>query len=768
MSTELTPEHRVYLNDHAVTDDVIERQGIRSEGADIVFTWTDGETSTEQRRPWPGESGVYLWEKDKELHFWVLRDAGPESPVLIVEGTKQSLAASHYAPEEYSVLGMAGCWGWSKVKLNRFRGRDVVVCLDADAATNLDVYDAGATLAEKLKRYGVAATFTRIPGTGSQGLDDYLAAMDEDERADILGYEIAHAQSKPAEKKPSTRKRKMESDLPDIGDRVGVAVNLDRKDVIDKITGALLNEHGGKTWFNYGDVLTRVRGADTQPIDKDTFNALLVDTVACFRYTEATDKRPAIFDPAWPDPPTMGAVMSKADMFPALKRVVRIPFLRPDGTVCTAAGYDAPTHTVLVDTGLGDIEVPDAPTQTEARLAAKFLLDEWLGDLPFKTAADAANALAMVLTPFIRGVVPLAPLGVVSGLQMGVGKNLFADCISILTTGEVAMPLPYVNNEEEMRKQLTAAFSSGAELFVFDEAHVVEGAQLARAVTSITYGDRVLGVSRIAKFPNQVTWMSLGNQVQVNGDMSRRVYFVYLHPSGSNVIDREAGEFRHPDLKEWTRENRPALIGAVLTLLRSWVAAGSPAYSRGATMGSFEPWDRTMSGVLAHVGITEFLTDVRERRSESDFQESYWEAHIAWLAHAFKDEEFTTRMVQMRAVQDPSTYEAPPSMEEAASKGYTRQLGQAYSKHRDRNYNGMRLTKSGMGHKSTLKWRIVTGNGGMEVSGGNATTPRIRENLSEVDHAHVYPLGTEARSVPSAHLLTSIDDDVDPANPFDQ
>ena len=69
-----------------------------------------------------------------------------------------------------------------------------------------------------------------------------------------------------------------------------------------------------------------------------------------------------------------------------------------------------------------------------------------------------------------------------------------------------------------MRKQITASFAAGHELFVFDEAHVVEGAQMARALTSLTYGDRILGVSRIAKFPNAATWMSLGNQVQVNGE----------------------------------------------------------------------------------------------------------------------------------------------------------------------------------------------------------------------------------------------------------
>lgn len=751
----LSSTHRQYLNEHAVTDDVIERHGVRSEGDEIVFPWTDGDRHTEQRRPWPGGSGVYFWEPEKDLHFWMLRDAGPGTPVLLIEGTKQSLAGSAYAPEGFTVMGMAGCWGWSKERLGRFKDRDVYLCLDADAASNLDVYEAGDKLGEKARRYGVNLRYLRIPGSGSQGLDDYLASLEEDERAEILAYEIQHAHSKPAERRPTNRKRKMESDMPDLGDRVGVAINLDRKQVIDKITGALKERHDAVDLFNYGDVLTRVQGHETQPLDRDRFYAMLADAVACFRYTEATDKRPALFEPAWPDPPSIGAVMSKSEEFSTLTRVVRVPFLRPDGSVCTAPGYDRETTTVLVPSGLGELHVPEEPTKEQVRLAAKYLLSEWLGDLPFKTEADRANALAWALTPFMRGLVPLAPLTVVSGLQMGVGKNLLADCIHILATGEAAMPLPYVASEEEMRKQLTAAFAGGAEMFIFDEAHVVEGAQLARAVTSLTYGDRVLGVSRIAKFPNQVTWASLGNQVQVNGDMARRVYFVYLHPTSDNVIDREAKEFRHPDLKAWTKENRTDLVSAALTVLRGWVVAGRPAYSRGACMGSFEPWDRMLSGVLAYAGHPAFLTDMRERRSESDYTNSYWESHIHWLHSLFGDEEFTTRQVQEAALRDPAGYEAPPGMEDASGKAFTRQLGQGYAKHRDRNYNGVRLVKAGMGHKSTIKWRTVSQSGGMEVSGGNATTPPVTgERLSDVRDAHTR-VGAQGGAVPSTSLLTS-------------
>lgn len=752
----LSETHRQYLNDHAITDETISHHLVRSDDNEIVFPWRDGDLATEQRRPWPGESGTYYWEKGKDLHFWDLRDAGASSPILLVEGTKQSLAAASWAPPEYSVLGMAGCEGWNKCDLSRFEGRTVYLCLDADAGSNLAVYEAGEMFGRSAEFYDADVKYLQLPARGSAGLDDCLAKLSPDKRAEYVERLVKRAAGKPAEKRPTARKGpKMGSDLPDVGDRVGVAVNEDRKQVIDRITGAFKERWDGHTLFNYGDILTRVSGHETQPLDRDRFLAMLVDTVACFKHHPATEKRPAVFEPAWPDPPSIGAVMSKAEEFSPLRRVVRVPFLRPDGTVCATPGYDRETATVLVPSDIDDVSVPEEPTQEETRAAAKLLMDEWLGDLPFKTDADRANALALVLTPFIRGTVPLVPLAVVSGLQMGVGKNLFADCLGLLTTGEPTMPLPYVGQEEEMRKQLTAAFSSGADIFVFDEAHVVEGAQLARAVTSITYGDRVLGVSRIAKFPNQVTWVSLGNQVQVNGDMSRRVYFIYLHPSGRDVMDREGGEFRHPDLKLWTAENRTALVSAALTVLRGWVAAGRPSFSRGACMGSFEPWDRLMSGVLAYAGYPAFLGDMKERRSESDFTAAYWSAHVHWLAGEFGREEFTTAQVRERAQRDPLGFEAPPGMEDTSGRDYNRQLGMAYSKHRDRNYDGKRLVKFGMGHKSTIKWCVVPDDGGTEVDGGKAPTLHVTGEPVSGDVRDVSHVEEKAERPASESLRTS-------------
>jgi hypothetical protein len=709
--TALSPEHRAYLTAHAVTDQVIDAAGVYSLGQEIVFPWRDGDTVTEQRRPWPGESGQYYWTAGEPLHFWVHRELGPDSPVLLVEGTKQSLAVLSWLPDGYSMYGMTGCEGASRCKLKRFKGRRVVVMLDADSATNLNVYNAGVVLKKRLKFYTSDVVFTQLPARGSTGVDDVLAAeFEPEERTDFLEHLIGDAEDKPASRVPSQKGggKPQDEGPPGVGDRVAVMVNEDRRDAVNLITATLVSRLGGTELFDYGGLVTRLRGHETQPLDRDVFHSTLLDHVACFNRGES--KGGVAYQHAWPDSPTTGAVLSRAEQFPRLERVTRTPFLRPDGSVCSSPGYDAVTGTYLASGSLDGLMVDESPDQDLVKRSAEFLMTGWLGDFPFETEADRANCLALILTPFIRGLVPLMPLAVLNGLHMGVGKNLLADAMWVMATGEVANPLPLPRDEDEMRKQITSVFLGGGDAFVFDEAHQLESAQLARALTSRTYTDRILGVSRQGKFPNNAVWMALGNQVQVNGDMSRRVFHVKLKPSGVNSYDNER-QYQHPDLVGWTHENRADLVRACLTVLRGWVCAGSPRFDRGWSMGSFETWDRVMAGVTAYAGFPDFLAHERARRSESDYAAHYWVQHLLWLEREFGvDTPFTTRDVQQRGGSAAQTnpYEGPPDLATPTAEGYTRRLGQAYGRKRDVPMEGgITLVNTGMGHNNTKRWSVV-------------------------------------------------------------
>lgn len=735
----LTPEHVAFLQAQAVDIDLATRLGVRSlvtradnpqEGVwgnwsnhpAILFPWTspDGRVEYQVRADNPtedtrGRPRKYVFRKDMTPVLWAVRPVADAKRVVIVEGTKQCLAAATYAPEGVAVYGIAGCRSWQIdgqpiPDLYVVDGKDVVVILDADAAENPQVYDAGLALADALMMEGAnKVSFGRLPAGGTSGLDDVLGGRPADRRATFLERVISGAKPKPADAKPKGKKKPTGTPQADDG-RATIVVNRDRLAVINDLTDAMLKRWNAVELFCHGGVISRRRGDAMKPVDRGSFHKLVQDTAITVNENEGANGTTYSF--SWPDPGTMAATMSEADRFAPLDRISHAPFVREDGTVVTEPGYDETTRTMLIpDEVFAGLEVPESPTTDQITAARELLLTEWLGDFPFESDVDRANVLALLVTPAIRGMVPKVPLCVIDGLQMGVGKNLLADNILTVYTGTAAEPMNWVPEADELRKQITAAFRTGAEFFVFDEAHTLEGAPLAQALTATTWQDRILGVSTMAAFPNVITWMSLGNNVQVRGDLTRRVYRVALRPKYANPQDRKAETFRHPgtsglDLGSWTRKHRRELMTAILTLVRAWFAQGSPRPKRGVSFGSFEVWEKITGGIVETAGLTGFLDNLKVWRSESDFDTQYWEGHLGWLRGQFGEETFRTAQVRELALGDPAGYLAPPKLDDPSDKGYGKALGEAYSRLRGRRYGKLWVERSGSAHGHVSVWSV--------------------------------------------------------------
>jgi DNA polymerase I-like protein with 3'-5' exonuclease and polymerase domains len=778
---QLSDDHRAFLEAQAVNVDLALSLGVRSlltrednprEGVwenwanfpAILFPWTNEEGRTEyQVRPDNptednrGRGRKYVFRKGMTPVLWAVRPVPDAERIIIVEGTKQCLAAGSYAPPGVGVYGIAGCRMWQTdgqpiPDLMVADDREVVVILDADAANNPEVYQAGIELSEALAMEGATkVTFGRLPGGGSKsGLDDVLGSRPAARRADYLARIIERAKPKPADAKPTGKKKGQEKPKASDG-RATIVVNRDRLEVINDLTSALLERWNAVELFNHGGVISRRRGAVMKPVDRGSFYDLVQETA--ITVTENNGANGTTYGFAWPDPGTMAATMSRADQFAPLDRISHAPFVREDGTVVTEPGYDEQTRTMLIpDPVLEGLTVPESPTPEEIEAARELLLTEWLGDFPFDSDVDRANVLALIVTPAIRGMVPKVPLAVIDGLQMGVGKNLLVDSILTVYTGQAAEPMNWVPEADELRKQITAAFRTGAEFFVFDEAHTIEGAPLAQALTASTWQDRILGVSNMANFPNVITWVSLGNQVQVRGDLTRRVYRIALRPRYANPQDRKAETFRHPgqsglDLGSWTRKHRRELMTAILTLVRAWFAQGSPRPKRGVSFGSFEVWERVVGGILETAGLTGFLDNLKTWRSESDFDTQYWTGHLRWLRELFGDNPFRTAQVREKALADPAGYMAPPKLDDPSDKGYGKALGEAYSRLRGRRYGGLWIERNGSAHGHVSVWSVFE-EGTDDPTGGNPgpepSPPPVTDRGRAVTVAEESPKGGDS------------------------
>lgn len=159
----------------------------------LLFPWRDDAGRVEwqlrpdQPRSWEagGDPVKYLFrgaDQGYQSTQWSLRRPGPTGAVLFVEGTKQALAAAEHAPDGMGVVGLAGCWGHSDrglpaQGLSVASGREAVVCLDADYASNPKVWDAGLRLKRALELEGATSVrFVRLAASGTTGLDDVLGA----------------------------------------------------------------------------------------------------------------------------------------------------------------------------------------------------------------------------------------------------------------------------------------------------------------------------------------------------------------------------------------------------------------------------------------------------------------------------------------------------------------------------------------------------------------------------------------------------------------
>ena len=789
----LSEDHAAYLASQAVDVELAESLGVRTlaSPADtrdlgefwgnfanfpaLLFPWTspDGRVEIQVRPDNPtsdakGRPRKYVFHKGMVPVLWAVRETG--GPVLIVEGTKQALAAASYAPETVSVYGIAGCRSWQIdgvpiPDLAVTDGREVIVVLDADAADNPDVYKAGIELAAALGMEGAGKVlFTRMPGGGKSGLDDVLAGRPAERRALFMRRLIEGARPKPADKVPTRKKRTTAPGGE--GGRVTIVCNRDRYEVINELTGALLDRWNAVDLFSHGGVLSRRQPDGMHPIDRGTFHDLIQETARTVNENDGANGTTQSF--AWPDPGTMSATLSRAEQFAKLDRIAHAPFVRPDGTVVTDPGYDTATRTMLLpDSVFEGLKVPEDPAPEEIEAARELLLTEWLGDFPFDSEIDRANVLALIVTPAIRGMVPKVPLAVVDGLQMGVGKNLLADSLLTVYTGAAAEPMNWVSEPDELRKQITAAFRTGAEFFVFDEAHTIEGAPLAQALTAATWQDRILGVSTMANFPNVITWLSLGNNVAVKGDLTRRVYRIALRPTYADPQDRPSSSFRHPgtsgmDLLTWTRHNRAEIMTAILTLVRAWFAQGQPRPRRGVSFGSFEQWERITAGIVETAGLTGFLDNLKIWRSESDFETQYWAGHLGWLREQFGNRAFKTAEVKAKAQADPAGYLAPPKLDDVAEKGYGKSLGEAYSRLRGRRYGTLWIERAGYSHGHVTNWQVFEQGDG--PTDGNPDRDPMPEPLEPdpVDDPVDYGPRAEPKMHPDGYALTYAPDDPEP------
>jgi len=339
----------------------------------------------------------------------------------------------------------------------------------------------------------------------------------------------------------------------------------------------------------------------------------------------------------------MLATPSEKRPLPALTRIVQAPIFSPGGDLLTTPGYH-PSARIYYDPppGLTLPAVPARPTKADVDAARQFLVTELLGDFPFISEAERAHAVSLLLLPFVRDMIAgSTPLHLIDAPTPGSGKGLLADVLLLPALGASTHVMSPANDDDEWRKRLTAALGNAPGAIQIDNlVRTFTSPDLAAALTMPEWSDRILGQSRIVRYPVRCVWLCTANNIAVSTEIARRSVRIRLNPQQDRPWERQTSCFRKPALKEWAKSVRGSLIGAALTLVNAWLAEGRPRGER--TLGSFEAWSRIMGGILNVASIPGFLGNAHEFYESADTEGAVQRRLIAAWWAAFQDTEVGT------------------------------------------------------------------------------------------------------------------------------
>lgn len=321
----------------------------------------------------------------------------------------------------------------------------------------------------------------------------------------------------------------------------------------------------------------------------------------CARFVKF-DARAEELKPKIP-PQNLVMAVSAAGEWPGVRPLtglIETPTMRPDGSLVSDPGYDAPTGYVLMPSA-EFLDVPEAPSQADANAALAELCEVWC-DFPWASDAARYVPIAALLTLLARpAIAGSCPAFVFDASTPGSGKTLCADAVAAIALGREAARMTWPPDEVELEKVLGAYALRGAALISFDNiTSTFGGGPLDRVLTATDKVElRVLGKSEVPSLRWRSVIMASGNNIALGPDTTRRVLVARMEPNVERPEDRTS--FKHPRLIEWVSQERPRLVRAALTILRAYVGSGRPEMSV-APWGSFEAWRALIASAIVFAG----------------------------------------------------------------------------------------------------------------------------------------------------------------------
>jgi len=298
-----------------------------------------------------------------------------------------------------------------------------------------------------------------------------------------------------------------------------------------------------------------------------------------------------------------------------LDAIARAPFLRDDGSICDAPGYDPMSRTLYVPS-IEFPPIPETPTRDDA-LAALARLREPFNEFPWKEGASESAFVSHILAEAARLAMERCPMYFYDAPMAGTGKSTLQEMAARIVHGTEPAMRPWVADEDEIRKSLYACLMAGDRSIWFDnvpDGIKVRSSVLEAFLTSAVWKDRKLGESVTSAIPNKTVLVASGNNMTPVSALARRSIVVRLDANTEHLRERV---FKIVNPRRHIMEHRAQLLVDALTIIRAYISLKA-FVKMPVELPSFERWSHLARNPLIWLGMADpVVTQLNETDDET-------------------------------------------------------------------------------------------------------------------------------------------------------
>lgn len=260
---------------------------------------------------------------------------------------------------------------------------------------------------------------------------------------------------------------------------------------------------------------------------------------------------------------------------PYLEEVTTIPSFDRNGKLMNKFQYYPQEQLWLgLHPDFQEMEISEKPSVDEVWASREFLQKSFFGHFSFKADSDNAQAMALIIQPFmrkmIRGPVPLYLLSSENG-----DNRVLAEALGLLLSGRKPFECRLSPNDDKVRAAFLKALHDCHPIVVFDgsQSRFINSPSFASLIRAERWRARIPGTNTSASYENRTLWVLLADQTSFSEDFRRLcVPIRMVQPENS---DRKLAE----TYLQLISENREQIVKAILTLIQHWIAVGKPLRS---------------------------------------------------------------------------------------------------------------------------------------------------------------------------------------------